>query len=425
MVIDSASGYKQIRDYLKDIAPELVGRLELHRGREPLFDRFRLESAMRQYYSRRVKMSNGGSIVLEETEALVTIDVNGGSGMMGQQANREAILEINLAAARQIAIEMRRRDIGGIIVVDFIDQDDAEGKALVYAEMQRAVERDRSKVAISRISEYGLMEIIRQRVRASIMHTISDSCPMCMGAGRFEEERWHARQEDGGRKDAAGDAPVSVSGEKFEEGGPRKWRHGADIRKPLGEGGRRRSEEEEEGEEEEEEEEQEGDASAEEDAEGTQEEVEGVGRAKIDRWQHVDLKVDKSMFAYLRTGFKGSRLSQMSRDIGVHITPRVYPELTRGQFEVDLHRNPAESAVLPDRTRGAMRSRLSFIKRPQKLFQRSTRTPHLRPLKLMPTAAGGGLVPLAEDPMVRRGAGEKTPREAAAAAAAAAAGRAA
>jgi len=116
----------------------------------------------------RVPLNNGGSLVIEQTEALVSIDVNGGHSMFGQGTSQEkAILEVNLEAAKQIARELRLRDIGGIIVVDFIDMTDDLNKRLVYEEMKKAVEKDRSTVGVSELSKLGLMEITRKRVCAS------------------------------------------------------------------------------------------------------------------------------------------------------------------------------------------------------------------------------------------------------------------
>ncbi|KAI3964794.1 hypothetical protein MKW92_049274 [Papaver armeniacum] len=135
----------------------------------------------------RVPLVTGGSLVIEQTEALVSIDVNGGHGMLGQESSQErAILDVNLAAAKQIARELRLRDIGGIIVVDFIDMVDDSNKRMVYEEIKKAVERDRSIVKVSELSRHGLMEITRKRVRPSVTFMISEPCICCHGTGRVE-----------------------------------------------------------------------------------------------------------------------------------------------------------------------------------------------------------------------------------------------
>ncbi|MCO5582888.1 hypothetical protein L7F22_036789 [Adiantum nelumboides] len=134
----------------------------------------------------RVQLPNGAYLVIEETEALVTIDVNGGTGMLGKNIKSAAILEVNLSAARQIAAELRLRDIGGIIVIDFIDMDEEEHESLVYEEMRKEIQSDRSIIFLSEISELGLMEMTRRRVRPSVSFMISDPCSCCHGTGRVE-----------------------------------------------------------------------------------------------------------------------------------------------------------------------------------------------------------------------------------------------
>ncbi|XP_021751545.1 ribonuclease E/G-like protein, chloroplastic isoform X2 [Chenopodium quinoa] len=187
MVVDSPRTYHEVTNYLQDIAPELCGRVELHRKNVPLFDEFNIEEEINNILNKRVALPNGGSLVIEQTEALVSIDVNGGHGMFGQGASQEkAIVDVNLAAAKQIARELRLRDIGGIIVVDFIDMMDDSNKRLVYEEVKKAVERDRSIVKVSELSKHGLMEITRKRVRPSVTFMVSEPCTCCHGTGRIE-----------------------------------------------------------------------------------------------------------------------------------------------------------------------------------------------------------------------------------------------
>ncbi|KAK8269995.1 hypothetical protein V6Z12_D11G165400 [Gossypium hirsutum] len=164
MVVDSPRTYHEVTNYLQDIAPDLCDRVELYDKRIPLFDAFNIEEEINSILSKRVPLPNGGSLVIEQTEALVSIDVNGGHGMFGHGTSQEkATLDVNLAAAKQIARELRLRDIGGIIVVDFIDMADDSNKRLVYEEVKKAVERDRSMVKVSELSKHGLMEITRKR----------------------------------------------------------------------------------------------------------------------------------------------------------------------------------------------------------------------------------------------------------------------
>ncbi|OMO89661.1 Ribonuclease E/G [Corchorus olitorius] len=187
MVVDSPRTYHEVTNYLQDIAPDLCGRVELYDKRIPLFDEFNIEEEINNMLSKRVPLPNGGSLVIEQTEALVSIDVNGGHGMFGHGTSQEkAILDVNLAAAKQIARELRLRDIGGIIVVDFIDMEDDSNKRLVYEEVKKEVERDRSMIKVSELSKHGLMEITRKRVRPSVTFMISEPCTCCHGTGRVE-----------------------------------------------------------------------------------------------------------------------------------------------------------------------------------------------------------------------------------------------
>ncbi|CAA7407803.1 unnamed protein product [Spirodela intermedia] len=187
MVVDSPRTYHEVTSYLQEIAPNLSDRVELYNKRTPIFDEYGVEEEINSILSKKVPLVNGGSLVIEQTEALVSIDVNGGHSMLGQGTSQEkAVLDVNLAAAKQIARELRLRDIGGIIVVDFIDMIDESNKRLVYEEMKKAVERDRSIVKVSELSRHGLMEITRKRVRPSVAFMISEPCPCCHATGRVE-----------------------------------------------------------------------------------------------------------------------------------------------------------------------------------------------------------------------------------------------
>ncbi|KAL7113933.1 hypothetical protein ACP275_04G090100 [Erythranthe tilingii] len=185
MIVDSPRTYHEVTNYLQEMAPDLCDRIELYSKRTPLFDEYNIEGEINSILSKRVPLANGGYLVIEQTEALVSIDVNGGHCMLGQGTSQEkAILEVNLAAAKQIARELRLRDVGGIIVVDFIDMLDDSNKRLVYEEVKKAVERDRSMVKVSELSRHGLMEITRKRVRPSVTFMISEPCTCCHATGR-------------------------------------------------------------------------------------------------------------------------------------------------------------------------------------------------------------------------------------------------
>ncbi|XP_061339191.1 ribonuclease E/G-like protein, chloroplastic [Gastrolobium bilobum] len=187
LVVDSPRTFHEVTNYLQEIAPDLCDRVELYDKKVPLFDEFNIEGEIDNILSKRVPLANGGSLIIEQTEALVSIDVNGGHGMFGHGTSQQkAILEVNLAAAKQIARELRLRDIGGIIVVDFIDMTDEVNKRLVYEEVKKAIERDRSMVKVSELSRHGLMEITRKRVRPSVTFMVSEPCACCHATGRVE-----------------------------------------------------------------------------------------------------------------------------------------------------------------------------------------------------------------------------------------------
>ncbi|KAM7520023.1 hypothetical protein LguiB_018985 [Lonicera macranthoides] len=202
MVVDSPRTYHEVTHYLQEIAPNLCDRVELYNKRTPLFDEYNIEEEFNNILSKRVSLSNGGYLVIEQTEALVSIDVNGGHRMISQvNSSIEKKLNVNLyyvkwirinppgkkgEAHYKIARELRLRDIGGIIVVDFIDMLDDTNKRLVYEEVKKAVERDRSVVKVSELSRHGLMEITRKRVRPSVTFMVTEPCTCCHATGRVE-----------------------------------------------------------------------------------------------------------------------------------------------------------------------------------------------------------------------------------------------
>lgn len=187
MVVDSLRTYHEVTNYLQEKAPDLCDRVELYTKRTPLFDEYNIEEEISNMLSKSVDLPNGGNLVIEQTEALVSVDVNSGQHNLGQGTSREeAILSVNLDAATQIARELRLRDIGGIIVVDFIDMEDQSHKRRVYEEVNKAVKRDRRPVNISELSTNGIMEITRKRVRDSVPILMSEECSCCSAAGRVE-----------------------------------------------------------------------------------------------------------------------------------------------------------------------------------------------------------------------------------------------
>ena len=173
----------EIRSYLGQVGPELLDRVRSYEGDTPIFDHFGLEEEIRAAFHRRVELKSGGHIVIEHTEALVSIDVNTGR-YTGKKDPAKTILRTNLDAAGEIARQLRLRDIGGIIVCDFIDMDDKEAREKVQQEMKSYLGRDRARTKVFSISDLGLLELSRQRVRPSLVQMMTEPCTSCDGTGR-------------------------------------------------------------------------------------------------------------------------------------------------------------------------------------------------------------------------------------------------
>ncbi len=183
LVIDSKEAYKQIVTYLKAFSPELKGRIKLYKGEGPIFDEYGIENEIEKSLERKVWLKKGGYIVIDHTEALVSIDVNTGR-FTGKKSQEETILKTNLEAAEEIARQLRLRDMGGIIVIDFIDMEQETSKRQVIELFRNALRKDRSRTKVYAISELGLVEMTRQRERPSLLHYFSEDCPTCGGSGK-------------------------------------------------------------------------------------------------------------------------------------------------------------------------------------------------------------------------------------------------
>jgi ribonuclease G len=183
IIIDNKEEFDRLKSYLKSMAPHLVSRVRLYREKAPILDFYEIEREIEKTLERKIWLKKGGYIVIEHTEALVSIDVNTGR-FTGKKDQEETILETNLIAAREIVRQLRLRDIGGIIVVDFIDMEKEENKRKVYGEFRRALRKDRSRARVSPISDLGLVEVSRKRVRPSLLHFYSEECPYCQGGGK-------------------------------------------------------------------------------------------------------------------------------------------------------------------------------------------------------------------------------------------------
>jgi ribonuclease G len=200
VVVDDKRDYAAIMKYLRALDPQLCPLVELYKDPEPLFDKMEIEPEIEKMLERKVWLKGGANIVIDQTEAFVAVDVNTGR-LSARGRVEDAIFRTNIEAAREVARQLRLRDIGGILIIDFIDMQDRENRRRVYDEFKNALSRDRSEVYISSISDLGLVEMTRERIRPSFMHTYSDSCPVCGGVGRVlsreslavKIERWFSR----------------------------------------------------------------------------------------------------------------------------------------------------------------------------------------------------------------------------------------
>ncbi len=206
LTVDNKRVYDQIRGYLKDVAPQLLDRVQFYKGKEPVFDRYGIEAEIRKTLDRKVWLKRGGNITIEHTEGMVAVDVNTGR-YVGKKSQAQTILRTNIESAKEIARQLRLRDIGGIVVIDFIDMDDPGHQRQVLGELRVEMKRSRAKFNLSDFSEFGLVEMTRQRVRPSLYHTLSEVCPVCNGTGRVlsretvttKIERWFQRARIGTR----------------------------------------------------------------------------------------------------------------------------------------------------------------------------------------------------------------------------------
>jgi len=180
--IDEKDAYKRARNFLEMIMPKFVDRLHFYDGKQPIFHKYQLDQEIARIYKREVKLKEGGSIVIDPTEALVAIDVNSGNFRTDSNAEVSAY-KMNLNAAREIARQLRLRDLGGVIVNDFIDMRQEKHRRGVERALRDAMDRDRARTKIMRTSPFGLIEMTRQRIRPSLKRSVYDDCPCCSGRG--------------------------------------------------------------------------------------------------------------------------------------------------------------------------------------------------------------------------------------------------
>jgi ribonuclease G len=186
--IDSALQFDVLQSFGAAYMPRAVGKLELYRGERPIFDLFGIEEEIARALARRVDLKSGGYLIIDQTEALTTVDVNTG-GFVGARNFDDTIFKTNLEAAGAIARQLRLRNLGGIVIVDFIDMAREEHQQAVLAEFRKQLARDRVRTTVSGFSQLGLVEMTRKRTRESLAHMLCEPCPTCEGRGQVKTAR--------------------------------------------------------------------------------------------------------------------------------------------------------------------------------------------------------------------------------------------
>jgi ribonuclease G len=185
--VDSKKLYKQIKSYVQLVQPGLLEKIDLYKSSSSIFDEFKIEEQIKTLMGRKVPLPSGGYLIIEHTEAMVVIDVNSGRYAKSKEQELNS-LKTDLEASREIARQLRLRDIGGIIVIDFIDLEEDKNRKKVYDELKKEFRRDRSKVSVLPMSDFGLVQITRQRIRQNINQAMKEVCPVCGGSGFMTKE---------------------------------------------------------------------------------------------------------------------------------------------------------------------------------------------------------------------------------------------
>jgi ribonuclease E len=183
ILVDDKEVYQQLRDFLRLVSPHQTHALKFYKDKRPLFVRYQIEDQIESLYAEQVPLKSGGTIVINPTEALVAIDVNSGR-CLGQKELEETVFKTNLEAAEEIARQLRLRDLGGLVVIDFIDMKDKKHVKEVERTLKQALKKDKARVTVGHLSRFGLLELSRQRLRPGAETTTYVTCPACLGRGR-------------------------------------------------------------------------------------------------------------------------------------------------------------------------------------------------------------------------------------------------
>ncbi len=185
IVVDSRETYQKLLEFATQYTPKALPLLEHYSGERPLFDLFAVEEEIEKALARRVDLKSGGYVIIDQTEALTTIDVNTGGFVSGRSFD-DTIFKTNLEATQAIARQLRLRNLGGIIIVDFIDMDTAEHRDAVLLEFRKALSKDRTRITVNGFTQLGLVEMTRKRTRESLAHVLCEACPVCEGRGALK-----------------------------------------------------------------------------------------------------------------------------------------------------------------------------------------------------------------------------------------------
>ncbi|MCX7171367.1 MAG: Rne/Rng family ribonuclease, partial [Proteobacteria bacterium] len=188
VTLDSRENFQKLSGFAQEYMPQIAGLLDHYVGERPLFDLHGVEEEIQKALARRVDLKSGGYLIIDQTEAMATIDVNTG-GFVGLKNFDDTIFKTNLEAAQTIARQLRLRNLGGIIIADFIDMENTEHQAAVLAELNKALARDRTRISVNGFTTLGLIEMTRKRTRESLAHVLCETCPTCGGRGQVKTAR--------------------------------------------------------------------------------------------------------------------------------------------------------------------------------------------------------------------------------------------
>ncbi len=188
IIIDSRENFARLQTFAKDYTDAVLARIEHYSGERPLFDLYQIDEEIERALARRVDLKSGGYLIIDQTEAMTTVDVNTG-GYVGVRSFDDTIFKTNLEAAQAIARQLRLRNLGGIIVLDFIDMDNPDHQAAVLAELKKALARDHTRMTVNGFTQLGLVEMTRKRTRESLAHVLCEPCATCGGRGELKTAR--------------------------------------------------------------------------------------------------------------------------------------------------------------------------------------------------------------------------------------------